>query len=338
MARTEQQTLFGDTSSALPAPVEPPGFDFAAAARIPANLSFGTSSWVYEGWKGQVYRGAYRSGKAFRQESLAEYARWPWFRTVGLDASFYAPPSPQTLDRMAAQLPPGMRWVSKVWEALTIPRFRTHPRYGDRAGKLNPDFLDAEVFCREVLAPFDRPGVRERCGPFLFEFQTLPPRVLPHVDRVLDRMDRFFAALPRTFRYAVELRTPELLVPDWFAILRRHGIAHCFNSWHRMPGIGEQAVVAAQSGGDAGDVRLLRLLTPPGVEYGESVERFAPYDRLVEEASDVRREAIELVLDGLRAGAEVIVIANNRLEGNSPATIDALGRAILRRLEAGDVA
>lgn len=325
-----QQALFG--AAAPPEPVQPPGFDFGAARARPANLHFGTSSWVYDGWKGQVYRQEYRSKTAFRQDSLAEYARWPWFSAVGLDASFYAPPAPATLDRMAAQLPRSFKWVSKVWESLTIPRFPDHPRYGDRRGQLNPDFLDPEVFVREVLPPFDRPGIREHCGPFLFEFQTLPPRVLPHADKVLARMERFFAALPRTFRYAVELRTPDLLVPQWFAMLRRHRIAHCFNSWHRMPSLGVQRAVAAESGGDCGDLRLLRLLTVPGMEYARSVERFSPYDRLREEAEDVRRDAIELALDGLRAGAETIVLVNNRLEGNSPATIDALGRAILRRM------
>lgn len=316
--------------------MQPPGFDFEAARRLPPNLAFGTSSWVYEGWKGQIYRRPYGSATAFRQQSLEEYAAWPWFRTVGLDSSFYAPPAPATLDRMASQLPQGMRWVSKVWESLTIPRFPAHPRYGDRAGKLNPDFLDPEVFVRQVLPPFDRDGVREHCGPFLFEFQTLPPRVLPHRDKLIERMDAFFAALPRGFRYAVELRTPELLVPSWFATLRRHRVAHCFNSWHHMPPLAHQRRVARAAGGDCGDLRILRLLTVPGVAYAESVERFSPYARLVEEASDVRQDAIELVLDGLRAGAETIVLANNRLEGNSPATIDALGRAILSRIEPED--
>jgi len=291
---SDQQSLFAPPPD--PGPIEPPGFDFAAAARLPGNLAFGTSSWVYEGWKGQVYRREYRSETAFRQQSLVEYGRWPWFGAVGLDASFYGPPTEATLDRMHAQMPLGMRWVSKVWEEVTIPRFPTHPRYRDKAGQLNPHFLDVELFEREVLRPFDRDGIRERCGPFLFEFQTLPPRVLPHADKLLRRLDGFFAGLPSRFRYAVELRTPELLVPEWFAMLRANGIAHCFNSWHRMPPLGEQARIAREGGGDGGDVRLLRLLTPPGMEYARSVELFSPYDRLVRESPELREEAVELAL------------------------------------------
>ena len=42
-------------------------------------------------------------------------------------------------------------------------------------------------------------------------------------------------------RYGVEVRTESLLGPDYFACLRRHGVAHVFSSWTRMPAIGEPA-------------------------------------------------------------------------------------------------
>lgn len=328
---SSQQSLFGPPPE--PGPKQPPGFDFAAAERLPRSLRFGTSSWVYEGWKGQIYRREYSSAKRFRQESLAEYAAWPWFRTVGLDSSFYGPPTPATLDRMAEQLPDDVTWVAKVWEHITIPRFPEHPRYGGRAGKKNPDFLDLEVFLREVLPPFDRPGVREHCGPFLFEFATFPPRLLPHLPAIIERIDAFFAGLPREFRYAVEVRTPELLQPRWFDALARHDIAHCFNSWHRMPAVGRQRELARQCGVTEG-LSVVRLLTVPGLAYADSVARYTPFDRLVDVADDVRDDTVEVILDGLATGGEVLVLVNNRLEGNSPATIDALGRAVLKRLEA----
>jgi len=36
---------------------------------------FGTSTWTYEGWKGEVYRQNYPKGR-FKQDCLAEYARY----------------------------------------------------------------------------------------------------------------------------------------------------------------------------------------------------------------------------------------------------------------------
>ena len=85
---------------------------------------------------------------------------------------------------------------------------------------------------------------------------------------------------------------------------------------------------------DWGDrLRLLRLLTPRGLSYEASVARFVPFDRLQAPARDVRADVVEIALDAIRAGAETIVLVNNRLEGCSPATIDALGRALLGRLD-----
>ncbi len=61
-----------------------------------------------------------------------------------------------------------------------------------------------------------------------------------------------------------------------------------------------------------------------------------PQGRLQEEQPAIRADAVDLVLDALTGGGEAIVLVNNRLEGNSPATIDALGRMLLGRLEVGD--
>src|SRR5438046_5551661 len=39
----------------------------------------------------------------------------------------------------------------------------------------------------------------------------------------------------------VELRNAELLTDVHGAVLARHGVAHVFNSWNEMPGIGERS-------------------------------------------------------------------------------------------------
>ena len=48
-------------------------------------IRFGTSTWTYEGWQGQVYKREYTKGK-FSQECLGEYCQYqyqgePLFRT-----------------------------------------------------------------------------------------------------------------------------------------------------------------------------------------------------------------------------------------------------------------
>jgi len=47
------------------------------------GVLFGSSSWKYPGWKGQVYNRAYPSQKVFEREGLSEYSEL--FPTVSAD-------------------------------------------------------------------------------------------------------------------------------------------------------------------------------------------------------------------------------------------------------------
>ena len=63
------------------------------------------------------------AGRGASARMLEEYARFPLFRTVGIDSSFYAPPTEATLASYAEHLPPGFPCVSKVWNQLTVQTF-----------------------------------------------------------------------------------------------------------------------------------------------------------------------------------------------------------------------
>src|ERR1044072_5008634 len=84
---SNQPGLFDDIG-ALPPPIPELG---ALGSRIPARIKFGTSTWTYDGWSGDVYHRVYRGAQPARR--LEEYARYPLFRTVGIDSAFYDPPS-----------------------------------------------------------------------------------------------------------------------------------------------------------------------------------------------------------------------------------------------------
>ena len=152
--------------TAKPAPEE----IAALARRIPPLVHFGASSWNYPGWTGMVYHRLYE-GKGAPARMLEEYARFPLFRTVGIDSSFYAPPTDEVLRAYADHLPPGFPCVSKVWDQLTVHTF-SKPRDPARAGKVNPDFLNPEVFLEAVLEPYRR-HFADHMGAFVFEFQAI---------------------------------------------------------------------------------------------------------------------------------------------------------------------
>ncbi len=296
-------------------------------AAIPEGIHFGSSSWNYPGWQGLVYHKTYpKTGASGRM--LAEYARWPLFSTVGIDASFYNPLSEKTLAEYAAALPPGFRCVSKVWDRLTV---HTHSKLRDKAhaGQSNPDFLNAELFIEAVLDPCLR-HFREHLGPFVFEFQAITHKSKVPPQAFADQLDRFFSALPRTAPYAVEVRNEEYLTPAYFAVLREHDVAHCFNSWTRMPSIGEQLDLP---GAVSASFVVARALLRPGRYYAEAVDAFAPYDRIQDRNPELRADLVRLVETAEKARIPAYVLVNNRAEGSAPLTIAAVARMLASRGE-----
>lgn len=307
----------------------PDQFNFTAAQNLPARILFGTSSWTYPGWKGLIYKESYKDEKVFRAKCLAEYAKFPWFRTVGIDSLFYAPPRLSTLKSYAAQIPAQMRWVSKVWEEITIPRYAKHARYGERAGKDNANFLNAELFKERVLTVCEAPEVRPHVGPFVFEFQRFGPEWRREPGLFIEQLDRFLARLPREFQYAVELRTPEIMTVEYIQVLNRHGATHCFNHWSGMPPLKEQMKVAAAASGLGAPFYVARILTPLGVSYDEAVNRFEPYDKLQAPNPEMRADVARLAQRAIQKDVDAFVLVNNRAEGCAPFTIDAIGTSIV---------
>lgn len=284
-------------------------------------VRFGTSSWAYEGWQGQVYHRAYAAGR-FSQDSLAEYAAYapggsPLFRTVGIDHTFYRPATPTQLARYAAQVPPTFHFCSKVWEELTIPTYANLPRYGAKAGQKNPRFLDVGIFQEMVLQPFIE-SLPDRTGPFMFEFQRSGLEPGPF----LDALDAFLAKLPAGHPYAVEIRNPALLSPRYRDILRTHAVAHVYNHWTGMPPLLTQHRLMGER--FTAPFLVMRLLTPLGLPYASAVERYAPYNRIVTAQPQMRRDAASLIHAAASQQVTPYVLANNRAEGNAPLTVQGI--------------
>jgi uncharacterized protein YecE (DUF72 family) len=292
----------------------------ALAGRLPSNIRFGTSTWTYDGWFGDVYHQRYRGPQPARR--LEEYARYPLFRTVGIDSAFYDPPSEAELQSYASALPPGFPCVSKVWERITAKRFGQDTPQPGLAGMRNPDFLNAALFKESVLGPYSR-VFRDHAGCFVFEFQAMRGKDLPDPLQWADQLDDFFKDLPRDFRYAVELRNSELLTGVHGEVLKRHAVAHVFNSWTEMPSIGEQIDLGWTF---SAPFTVARALLKPGRRYSDAVKQFQPYDRVQEPLPTLRADLVRLVSEAHRRRVEAFILANNRAEGNAPGTIRAVAR------------
>jgi uncharacterized protein YecE (DUF72 family) len=285
------------------------------------HIRFGTSSWAYEGWQGLVYQRTYPKSR-LSQDTLAEYAAYatdgvPLFSTVGIDHSFYRPAGATQLAHYAEQVPEHFRFCSKVWEEITIPAYANVPRYGAKAGKPNPRFLDSGAFRDLVLAPAQE-GLKSKLGPFIFEFQRwgMEPAAF------LEALDRFLGSLPPGPQYATEIRNPDILGTRYLSILRAHNVSHVYNHWTAMPPLSDQHRLLEQT--FTAPHVVTRLLTPLGLAYEKAVERYAPYDRIVAAQPRMRQDTTALVQQAAAQGKSVYVLVNNRAEGCSPLTIQAL--------------
>ena len=284
-------------------------------------IRFGTSTWTYEGWQGQVYKKQYAKS-TFARECLGEYCQYqyqnePLFRTVGNDATFYRPPTANQLRRYLNQIPEDFEMSFKVWEEITIPSYAKQPRYGPRAGQPNSRFLDAKLFNELVLTPYREAKFEPHTGPLLFEFQ----RHGLSTEEFCSRLDRFFSQLPRDFRYAVEIRNAELLGPEYHTVLETHSVAHVYNHWSSMPPLAEQH---QRMGNFTAPFTVLRLLTPLTMTYEAAKKRAEPYNKIVGELPEMRRETVNLVNQAITDKRQAYVFVNNRSEGNAPLTVQAL--------------
>ena len=290
--------------------------------RIPSLVRFGTSTWNYPGWRGLVYHRDY-GPKGAAARMLKEYAAFPLFGTVGIDSSYYGPPTEAVLRSYAENLPAGFPCISKVWSQLTIHTF-TKAQDREKAGKINPDFLNPDLFVEEIYQPYQR-HFAENTGPFVFEFQTIAKSSRIGPEGFASRLDEFFSALPRDAQYAVEVRNDEFLTPMYFAVLREHGVAHVLSSWTRMPPLGHQLDLP---GSITAPFILARALLRPGRTYNEAVDAFAPYDRLREPNPKLRRDLARLVEEAVRLRIPAYLLVNNRAEGSAPLTIAAVAEML----------
>jgi hypothetical protein len=117
------------------------------------------------------------------------------------------------------------------------------------------------------------------------------------------------------------MRNRFFLHPEYFAMLRKHGVAHIYNSWTDMPSVKEQMKMPESR--RSTDLVGARFLLKPGRKYEDAVKKFSPYAEAKEENEEARAAGAALIERGLKTkpGRGAYLFVNNRLEGNAPTTI-----------------
>lgn len=299
------------------------------AARLPAGLYLGTSSWTFPGWYGLVYDRATSTSELARH-GLAAYVQHPLFRTVGLDRTFYAPLPVADFAAYAETVPETFRFLVKAHSWCTQRYLRDSQRSTPPGLQANEVFLQPDYAIEHVIQPCLE-GLGRKAGPLLFQFSPLDVRALGGAQRFAERLYTFLEALPRGPLYAVELRNAGLLSPAYRDVLAALGVCHCFNVHPSMPALSEQTHLIAP---ETGPALVVRWMLHPRQGYDAAKSRYEPFDRLVDHDLDSRQHIAAMCLSATAAGRAAFVIANNKAEGSSPCTIQHLAETIAQSAHA----
>lgn len=303
------------------------------AARLPASLRLGTSSWTYPGWAGLVWDRDYPDAKLARH-GLAAYARHPLMRAVGLDRSFYQPLTAQQYAAYAAQVPADFRFVVKAPSLVTDVVVRDESGRGRRP---NPHFLDADAALQGFVQPALE-GLGPKLGALVFQLSPLPGAWLDQVDRLVERLHAMLAAqsalgaaAPETVM-AVEVRDRQWLTPAFVQALRDTRATYCLGLHARMPPIAEQLPILRALW--PGPLVCRWNLNPLHGAHGYELARdlYAPFDRLVDPDTATRAALARVIAGTVGAGQRACVTLSNKAEGSAPLSVRALAEAVLAAL------
>lgn len=284
------------------------------AKTLPANLALGTSSWSFPGWEGLVYAGAHRSNLLSRQ-GLSAFADHPLLSTVSIDRGYYAPIPEQDFVLYQSQVPATFRFVVKAWRQLTTPVLD---------GQVNSDFLDPELATSQVIQAAQR-GLEEKLDCILFQFPPMHLGQVQGVQGFCARLSDFLAALPTQVRYAVEVRTPELLGPALRAALMRSGCIYTINLMPTMPDLDQQF----RSMQLADQPRyLVRWLLARGYGYQDALKAFSPFDGLKAPSDQIVQRLAQFIRWAETEQRHFTLQVNNKAEGSAPLTLQRIAQAL----------
>lgn len=281
------------------------------------RLRVGTCSWKYPSWAGLVY------SRADGIDYLAEYAAK--YTTVEVDQWFWTlKPSPSDVERYHAAVPEDFRFTIKTPNALTLVHM---PGKKGAEPVPNPRFLSTTALgdFLTVLEP-----LKQQVGMVMLQFGYLNKKMMPSQPAFLEALDRFLAAAPAGWPYAVEIRNANWLNRPFFELLRSRRAGAVLIQGYWMPPIHETYDRAAEL--LEGPV-VLRLHGPD--RSGIEEKTGGDWSRIVEPRDAELETVAAMVRRMLKGGHDVFLNVNNHYEGSAPLTIGRLSALGLADGEAG---
>ena len=251
------------------------------------QIRIGAQGWHHPTWVGSFYPHGTRPA-----EMLALYARA--FPTVEIDSTFYGIPAEPIVAAWREQAPPGFFF------ALKVPQEITHEKR----------FVDVDQRLSRFLHRVGALG--DSLGPLLL--QLSPDFRASEANRALLRT--FLSSLAAEFRWAVEFRQPQWIVPATMELLRERNIALTLadGRWIRR---GMMLDLAIEPTTDFGYVRWM----------GPS-RKMTEFSRIqVDRTREIGDWAVAIRVLAERVGVVYGFVAN-QFQGHAPATARQLQKQL----------
>jgi len=269
------------------------------------QILYGTSSWSEKGWVGPFYPEGTAPG-----DFLGFYATQ--FPAVEADVTYYRIPGERMVDGWARKTPPGFELCAKFPRSVVHGGAEARPDpesvlVWDRVGE------DAERFVHVM----GRLG--EKCGPLVLQFPYFNKSIFGGPGEFLERLDAFLAALPKGFRYAVEVRNGNWIAPPLLELLQNHRVALVLVELSYLP---HPADLAEKFDLVTADFAYARLIGDrKAVE-----EKTKTFDRIVVDKGASLDRWAKLLRSLRERVPKTYAFANNHYAGHGPATIrDLMG-------------
>lgn len=255
----------------------------------PVWCNLGTSSWLFDGWRGVFY-----PDKLAQGQYLAHYSRH--FNTVEVNTTFYGLPAPATVIGWVNSVPPGFTF------ALKFPRAISHDKRLADCESETLVFLDVLRSLGSAAAP---------------ALLQLPPDFNRKIHgRILAIYLDWLATRCSELRVAVEVRAADLMTPAFANFLAARGFGLTL-----VDRVGTTDMWAdwwmVLEGGNAPPFMFVRWIGDD--KHGPQGDRALQVDR----TPDLLRWA-ERIAAATAHGVQVFGYMHNPYEGHAPASVRRL--------------
>ena len=326
---------------------------------LSGSLRFGTASDRYAGWLGQIYPESYASeissrsrklGKeTFKERTLPVRSVVDYFEHFGvleLDFTYYrslldldGTPSNNhfVLEQYASLAPASARFFLKAPQSCFTRTIR-RSREGKTVYDQNEEFLDPEAYMRRFLEPAIS-ILGDRLVGIIFEQSYQRVSDSPPEDQHIGEMDAFFGNISRDIPSHLEIRSPHLLTPAYFAWLQSNGLGFVFSHWTWLPSLRQQWEQCSGEFSSVDGNAIVRLLTPLRMSYAEAYAQAYPFDDAVEaivnstQGNNMIMDTTALAFQAGKQGVILNIIANNRAWGNSPKLAQTIASRVVDFVE-----